>query len=171
MPLVITLGLLSVLFVTLRPLRIGIKQPFAAFASKAFASMFYCLAGIAAAAQRERLNWQAAALLFGFCLAAVGDILLAIEPVLEQSKRDRNYAFAAGAAPMTLCFVIDIAVFLSLYWQLPWPLVVSAVALFVCSGVMLLVLKRNRFSEKFTWLVYFPYYLAQALMACLVAIL
>jgi len=224
MILTIALGLCGVMCIMLRPLRVAVKGPFAGFASKAFASMFFCLAGVAGAAQREQLNWQAAALLFGFCLACLGDILLAVEPVLKDPERDKNYAFVTGAVPFFVAHVINLAVLLSSWvfttWLLPvmiilpslyavlWrrkvfnfgkvggPLLVYALllgalmwaaaqtggalrllalpaaCLFAVSDTSLFYYnfgpKRER-NAGFSWLVMFPYYLAQALMACAVA--
>jgi len=219
------LGLCGVLCIMLHPLKLVVKGPFGGFAGKAFASMFFCLAGVAGAAQRERLNWQAAALLFGFCMACLGDILLAIEPILANPERDKNYAFVTGAVPFFFAHVLNLAVLLSssggfVPWLLPvliilpaayavlWslkifdfgkvggPLTVYALllgalawaaaqtggalrlltlpaaCLFAVSDTSLFYFnfgpKRER-GAGFSWLVMFPYYLAQALMACAVA--
>jgi len=123
----------------LKPLRLFIKRGnFAGFGSKAFASMFFLMAGVAAAGTREHLNWQASALLFGFCLAAVGDILLAIEPVLKDAERDKGFAFALGGAPFLLAHGLNLAVFLSkgaFDWRLlPLALLLPALcgALWAC---------------------------------------
>jgi len=225
MLLTAALGLCGVLCIMLHPLRLVMKGPFAGFAGKAFASMFFCLAGVAGAAQRERLNWQAAALLFGFCLACLGDILLAIEPILANPERDKNYAFMTGAIPFFLAHVLNLAVLLSRGRFTPWllplllilpvvyailwrlkifdfgkvggPLIVYALLLgalvwaaaqtggalrrLSLPGTCLLALsdtslffftfgpKREGRPGSFSWLVMFPYYLAQALMACAVA--
>ncbi|MDR2687964.1 MAG: lysoplasmalogenase family protein [Oscillospiraceae bacterium] len=225
MLLAIGLGLCGVLCIMLRPLRLVVKGPFAGFAGKAFASLFFCLAGVAGAAQRERLNWQAAALLFGFCLACLGDILLAIEPVLANPARDKNYAFMMGAAPFFLAHVLNLAVLLSRAELSPWllplllvlpsiyailwrrkifnfgkvggPLLIYALLLgalawaaaqaggalrwLTLPATCLLALsdsslflftfgpKKEHPGAAFSWLVMFPYYLAQALMACAVA--
>ena len=225
MLLAIALGLCGVLFIMLRPLRLVLKGPMAGLAGKAFASMFFCLAGVAGAAQRERLNWQAAALLFGFCLACLGDVLLAIEPVLDNPAKNKNYAFVMGAVPFFLAHVINLAVLLSrgsfTLWLLPllpilpalyavlWkrkilnfgkvgvPLVIYALllgslvwaaaqtggalrwlalpaaCLLAFSDTALFFFNFGPEKERgagFGWLVMFPYYLAQALMACAVAL-
>ena len=132
MPLTIALGLCGVLFIMLRPIRFVLKGPMADFANKAFASMFFCLAGVAGAAQRERLNWQAAAVLFGFCLACLGDVLLTIEPVLEDPARTKGYAFVMGAVPFFLAHVLNLVVLLSRGERTPWllPLAVLLPALY-----------------------------------------
>ena len=224
MLLTIALGLCGVLCIMLHPLRFVVKGPFAGFAGKAFASMFFCLAGVAGAAQRGQINWQAAALLFGFCLACLGDILLAAEPVLANPARDKNYAFVTGAVPFFLAHVLNLAVLLSRGEFNPWlltllpvlpmvyailwqrkifdfgkvggPLLIYALLLgaliwaaaqtggalrmFTLPAACLLALsdtslffftfgpKKGRPGAGFSWLVMFPYYLAQALMACAV---
>lgn len=122
MALTIALGLCGVLFATLRPLRLAFKSSFAGLGSKIYASTFFCLAGVAAAAQREYLNWQAAALLFGFCMACLGDILLAMEPVLANPERDKNYVFVFGALAFFLAHVITLVVLLSCGTFNPWML-------------------------------------------------
>jgi len=225
MLLTVALGLCGVLCIMLRPLRLVVKGPFAGFASKAFASMFFCLAGVAGAAQRERLSWQAAALLFGFCLACLGDVLLAIEPVLANPARDKDYAFVMGAVPFFLAHVLNLVVLLSRGEFMPWllPLLIILPTLYAVLwrrgilkfgsvGVPLLIYALllgaltwaaaqtsgtlrwvtlpatcmlalsdsalfffNFGPQKgpgrgFSWLVMFPYYLAQAIMACAVAI-
>ena len=227
MILTIALGLCGVLCIMLQPFRFAVKGPFAGFAGKTFASMFFCLAGVAGAAQRGQLNWQAAALLFGFCLACLGDILLAIGPILKDPERDKNYAFAMGAVPFFLAHVLNLAVLVSRadfsFWTLAllpvlpiayavlWrqgifkfgkvggPLLVYALLLgtlvwgaaqtggtlrllalpaaflFALSDTSLFYFnfgqkkKPNRTGKEFSWLVMFPYYAAQALMACAVA--
>ena len=225
--LTIGLGLCGVLCIMLQPIRMLLKGPMAGLASKAFASMFFCLAGVAGAAQRERLNWQAAALLFGFCLACLGDILLAVEPILKNPERDKNYAFVTGAVPFFLAHVLNLAVLLSRGAFNPWllallpvlpamyavlwrrgtlnfgkvggPLLIYALLLgaliwaaaqtggtlrlLALPAACLLALsdtslfffnfgpkrEQGRPGAGFSWLVMFPYYLAQALMACAVA--
>jgi len=127
MLLTIALGLAGVLFIMVGPVRFALKGPIGGLANKAFASMFFCLAGVAGAAQRESLRWQAAALLFGFCLACLGDVMLAMEPVLDDPARDRNYAFAVGAVPFFLAHVINLAVLLSRGTFTPWLLPLLAV--------------------------------------------
>jgi len=225
MPLTIALGLCGVLLIMLRPLRFVLKGPMAGFANKAFASMFFCLAGVAGtAARRELLNWQAAALLFGFCLACLGDVLLAIEPVLDDPARTKGYAFTVGAVPFFLAHVLNLVVLFSrgdfIPWLLPlaavlpalyailWkrkilnfgkvggPLLIYALLLgalilaaaltegalrwFALPAACLLAFsdtalflftfgpKKEHPGRGFSWLVMFPYYLAQALMACAV---
>ena len=226
MLLTILLGLGGVLMIMLGPLKLLVKGPFAGFANKAFSSMFFCLAGVAGAAQRGSLNWQAAALLFGFCLACLGDILLAIEPILKDPERDKNYAFVLGAVPFFIAHVINLAVLLSRSAFTPWLLVLlpvlpvayavlwrakifdfgkvggpllvyalllgslawaaaqadgtlrlftlPAACLFAVSDTSLFYFnfgtkKQSSGGGGFSWLVMFPYYLAQALMACAVA--
>ena len=228
MLLTVLLGLCGVLTIMVRPLRFVIKSPKAGFASKAFASMFFCLAGVSGAAQRESLNWQAAALLFGFCLACMGDVLLAVEPILANPERDKDYAFMMGAVPFFLAHVLNLVVLLSRWDFAPWllPLLVVLPALYavlwklkiinfgkvggpllvyalllgslvwaaaqaggllrwlVLPATCLLALsdsslfyfnfgpkKAQGRGEPFSWLVMFPYYLAQALMACAVAVI
>jgi len=180
---------------------------------------------VAGAAARERLNWQAAALLFGFCLACLGDILLAVEPVLDNPEKNKNYAFMMGAVPFFLAHVLNLAVLISrggfspfyapLVFILPafyaglWkqkildfgkqgvPLLIYALVLgalvpaaamargplmwlalpasclFILSDTSLFLFnygtKKDAGCAKVSWLVMFPYYLAQALMACAVA--
>ena len=227
MLLTIALGLCGVLCIMVHPLRLIVKGPIAGIASKAFASMFFCLAGVAGAAQRGQLNWQAAALLFGFCLACLGDILLAVEPILKDPERDKNYAFVTGAVPFFLAHVLNLAVLISRGGFNPWLLVLllplpslyallwqrkifdfgkvggplliyalllgaliwaaaqtgGALRLLALPAACLLALSDTSlfyftFGPKkeqghpgagFSWLVMFPYYLAQALMACAVA--
>ncbi len=225
---VLALGLVGVLFIMLRPLRFvkAFSPAFAAFGSKAFASMFFCLAGVAATTLRDRINWQAAALLFGFCLACLGDVVLAIEPVLKHPERDKNYAFMMGAVPFLLAHCLNLAVLIShgkfSPWLLPLILILPALyltlwrcgllrfgrlaaplllyslvlgamlwaaaqtggtlrlialpaaCLFALSDTALFLLhfgtKKKPAGAKFLWLVMFPYYLAQTLLACAVAI-
>lgn len=227
MVLPIILGLCGVLCILLRPLRLLAKPQFAGFGSKAFASMLFCLAGAAAAAGRERMNWQAGAMLLGFCLAAVGDILLAVEPILKNPEKDRAFAFALGGAAFVLAHGINLAVLCSRTafhaWLLPllaalpalylllWrlgifrpgkagaPIVVYALLLsamlWAAAGIwtrdrvlgslalpaVILLAFSDTFvfygqfgakklgSPAFSWLVMFPYYLAQTLMACVIA--
>jgi len=227
MVLTIALGLCGVLMIMLQPVRRVLKGPMGFFAGKIFASMFFCLAGVAGAAQRERLNWQAAALLLGFCLACLGDILLTIEPVLGDPARDKGYAFAVGAVPFFLAHVLNLAVLLSKGAFVPWlltlpiilpalyaalwkrktldfgklggPLLVYALllgslmwaaaqtngilrwlalpaaCLFALADTSLFLFnfgpkkEQDRTGTGFSWLVMFPYYLAQAFMACAVA--
>jgi len=226
MLLTLGLGLCGVLMIMLHPLKWLVKGPFAGLAGKAFASMFFCLAGVAGAAQRERLNWQAAALLFGFCLACLGDVLLAVEPVLKNPERDKNYAFVMGAVPFFLAHVLNLAVLLSRGEFAPWllplllilpaayavlwrrgvlnfgkvggPLLIYALLLgaliwaaaqtggtlrwLSLPGTCTLALsdtslfffnfgpKREGRPGSFSWLVMFPYYMAQAIMACAVIV-
>ncbi|MDR0531564.1 MAG: lysoplasmalogenase [Oscillospiraceae bacterium] len=233
MILTAALGLAGVACIMLRPVRLIAKQPFAGFGSKAFASLFFCLAGVAAALRRGQLNWQAAALLMGFCLAAVGDVLLAAEPILAHPQRDKDYAFLLGAVPFLLAHGLNLAVLLSragtdllfyaLSFVLPalylvlWragvlnfgknalPLIVYAAVLSaMCAAALRLCLRRagalgwlalpavlllafsdtalfffqfgakksgaDHFRGAFSWLVMFPYYLGQALMACVVMV-
>ncbi|MCL2300167.1 MAG: lysoplasmalogenase [Firmicutes bacterium] len=226
MVLTIALGLCGVLFIMLQPARLLLKGPMGDFAGKIFSSMFFCLAGVAGAAQRERLNWQAAALLMGFCLACLGDVLLAIGPVLHDPARNKDYAFLMGAAPFFLAHVLNLAVLLSRGAFAPWllPLLILLPVLYALLwrrkildfgklGVPLLVYalllgalvwaaaqtvgllrwlalpaacllalsdtslflfnfgskKEQERPASFSWLVFFPYYLAQTLMACAVA--
>ena len=122
-----TLGLCGVLCIMLQPMRRLIKGPFGSFAGKAFASMFFCLAGVAGAAGREFLNWRAAALLFGFCLACLGDVLLGIEPILNNPARDKDYTLAAGAAPFFLAHALNLAVLFPRGDLQPWLLPVLLV--------------------------------------------
>ncbi|MCL1952502.1 MAG: lysoplasmalogenase [Oscillospiraceae bacterium] len=219
------LGLCGVLCIMLQPARLLLKGPMGRFANKIFSSMFFCLAGVAGASLRERLDWQAAALLFGFCLACLGDALLAIGPVLAHPERDKGYAFVMGAVPFFLAHVLNLAVLLSRAEASPWllplllvlpavyavlwrrkifhfgrvggPLLVYALLLGALAWVAaqthgalrwlslpatcMLALsdtslfyfnfgpKKETPGGAFSWLVMFPYYLAQALMACAVA--
>jgi len=225
MPVPMALGLCGVLCILLQPMRLVLKGPMGGFACKIVSSMFFCLAGVAGAAQRERLNWQAAALLLGFCLACLGDVLLAVGPVLYRPEKDTDFAFMAGAAPFFLAHVLNLAVLLSRAQISPWltplllvlpavyallwrrkffdfgklggPLLIYALllgalvwaaaltggalrrlslpaaCLFALSDTALFRFnfgpKKNRPPAAFSWLVMFPYYLAQALMACAVA--
>ena len=220
------LGLGGVLCIMLRPLRLVAKPKYAGFGSKAFASMLFCLAGATAAWSRERFNWQAAAMLLGFCLAALGDVLLAAEPVLKNPEKHRDLAFALGGAAFVLAHGINLAVLCSRtqlsLWTLPllailpalylilwrrkilnlgkntvpiliYALLLSAMlwaaagilarerllGLLVLSAVVLLAFSdtfvfygqfgRKKISGRaFSWLVMFPYYIAQTLMACVV---
>ena len=226
MILPIILGLCGVLCIMLQPLRLIAKPKFASFGSKAFASMLFCLAGVAAAGGRERLNWQAAAMLFGFCLAAIGDVLLAVEPILQNPEKDKNFAFALGGAAFVLAHGVNLAVLCSrmafsvpllpIFAVLPmlyvilWrsgvlklgknaaPIMIYALLLGAMLWASAGILLRDRFlgllvlpavmllafsdtfvfygqfgskklkSRTFSWLVMFPYYLAQTLMACVV---
>jgi len=229
MILTVALGLCGVLCIMLQPARKLLKGPMGGFAGKIFSSMFFCLAGVAGAAQRVRrgepFNWQTAALLLGFCLACLGDIMLALEPVLENPEKDRNYARAMGAVPFFLAHALNLAVLLSkvelnpllllpaalllpalfaVLWQrkildfgregvplLIYGLLLGALlsaaawtrspllwfalpasCLFALSDTALFLFifgkKQENERVKTVWLVMFPYYLAQALMACAV---
>ena len=226
MLLSIVLGLGGVLCIMLRPLRLFAKPQYAGFASKAFASLLFCLAGAAAAWSRESLSWQAGAMLLGFCLAAVGDVLLAAEPVLKNPEKRRDMVFALGGVAFVLAHGINLAVLCSrtqfMIWTLPllavlpalylvlWrrkilnlgkntvPIMIYALLLsamlWAAAGILtcdlplgLLILPavillafsdtfvfygqfgRKKISGRaFSWLVMFPYYIAQTLMACVV---
>jgi len=227
MILPVALGACGVLCIMLQPLRRLLKGPMGGFACKVFSSMFFCLAGVAGAAARERLNWQAAALLLGFCLACLGDIMLAIGPVLDAPEKNGEYANIMGAVPFFLAHALNLAVLLSKGEMNPWLLLLSPVlpavyaiawkrkvldfgkqgaplllyalvlgalapaaamtrgallwlalpasCLFVLSDTSLFLFnygpkrEQGRPGTGFSWLVMFPYYLAQALMACAVA--
>ena len=226
MVLPVALGLFGVLCIMLQPLRRRLAGPIGDFAGKIFSSMFFCLAGVAGAAAREGLNWQAAALLFGFCLACLGDIMLAIGPVLDSPEKNGAYARTMGAVPFFLAHVLNLVVLISrggfspyyapLVFILPafyaglWkqkildfgkqgvPLLLYALVLgalvpaaamtrgallwltlpasclFILSDTSLFLFnygpKKDIARAKVSWLVMFPYYLAQALMACAVAL-
>ena len=224
MILPVALGACGVLCIMLQPVRLLLKGPMGGFACKIFSSMFFCLAGVAGAAARERLNWQAAALLSGFCLACLGDIMLAIGPVLHTPEKNGDYANTMGAVPFFLAHVLNFAVLLSRGGLSPWlllspvlpalyavlwkrklldfgrqgvPLLVyglllgalvpaaattrgpllwlslPASCLFALSDTSLFLFnygpKRGTGGAKFSWLVMFPYYLGQTLIACAVA--
>jgi hypothetical protein len=111
--LVFLLGGLGVVVIMTNPLRMLHRQPIAALGNKALASLCFCLAGVVAAAQREQLSFPAAGLLMGFLLAMVGDIFLALEPVLAHPERDRGFAFLAGGLPFLLAHAVNLAVL----WQ------------------------------------------------------
>jgi len=226
MLLTIVLGLGGVLCIMTQPLRLVAKPNYAGFFSKACASLLFCLAGAAAAWSRESLSWQAAAMLLGFCLAAVGDVLLAAEPVLKNPEKSRGLVFALGGAAFVLAHGINLAALCSRTafsaWLLPllavlpalylilWqrrilnlgkngtPIMVYALLLgamlWAAAGILiderllgLLALPavillafsdtfvfygqfgRKRLSgTAFSWLVMFPYYIAQTMMACIV---
>lgn len=126
MTLTIIFAAIGLVFAVLRPLRFFAKPPFAGFGSKGFGSMFFCLAGVAATAQRDYVSWQAALLLMGLCLAAAGDIMLAAEPVLHLPEKDKNYAFVMGSVMMLLSHGLNVAALLSranFMWQLLVPMV------------------------------------------------
>ncbi|MDR2753369.1 MAG: lysoplasmalogenase [Oscillospiraceae bacterium] len=107
------LGLCGVVMIVLQPLRFVAKPDFAGFGSKTFASLLFCVAGVAAAGRRETVGWQAAAVLMGFCLALIGDVLLSIEPILARPAQDKSYALVLGGVPFLLAHGLNLAVFCS----------------------------------------------------------
>ncbi|MDR2525508.1 MAG: lysoplasmalogenase family protein [Oscillospiraceae bacterium] len=107
---VLALGMASVLAILCKPLRFLGAGAASGFASKALASSLFCAAGVAAAAQRDTFSLSAAALLLAMLLALTGDLLLAIEPILEYPTRDRSFFFVMGALPFFLAHALNMAV-------------------------------------------------------------
>ena len=95
----------------LKPVRLIAKPPAAGFGSKAYASIFFCLAGLAAAAQKESLTLPVMGLLMGFFLAATGDILLAMGPMLAIGVKS-NGVFLLGGAAFVRAHGLNLAVLL-----------------------------------------------------------
>ncbi|MDR1464803.1 MAG: lysoplasmalogenase [Oscillospiraceae bacterium] len=130
MILTVALGAGSVLIMVGKPvlLRLGLQKCAAArssafgFACKVTASTLFCLAGISAAAQQERLRFRAAGMLLAFCCALVGDILLAMGPLLH-SEEYKTFLYLLGGGPFLLSQLCYTATFLSLarlrLWLLP----------------------------------------------------
>ncbi|MDR3314490.1 MAG: lysoplasmalogenase [Oscillospiraceae bacterium] len=124
MPLVLLLGGCAVLAIMTTPLRLFSRSRAAGFGSKCIASALFCLAGLAAAGQRATLPPQAAALLLAMFFALVGDVLLALEPLLASPAQSRPFVFLAGAVPFLLAHVLNLAVLLHLAPPQRWMLAV-----------------------------------------------
>ena len=170
MYLTLALGLCGVLTIMLQPLRFILKnkRAFAGLGNKAFASMFFCLAGVAAAGARESIHWQAAVILLSFCLAAIGDVLLAMGPVLVDPKADRNFVFAAGGMSFAAAHVLSAAALLSLV-RLDWRLLPLAFALPVLYAV-LWAAKKFRFGRKGGPILFYALVLGAILWAAAMAL-
>ena len=113
-PLVFAVGLLGVLVIMIQPLRLFMKRKnFAGLGNKAFASLLFCIAGVVAAGMREFINWQAAVVLLSFCLAAIGDVLLAMGPVLKDPKKDQPFHLAFGGASFAAAHVLTLVALLA----------------------------------------------------------
>jgi len=114
LPLIFAIGLLGVLTIMLQPLRLFMKRKnFAGLGNKAFASLFFCIAGVVAAGMRDFINWQAAIMLLSFCLAAIGDVLLAMGPVLKEPRKDQPFIFAVGGASFAAAHILTFVALLS----------------------------------------------------------
>jgi|GEM_PF-3545436 len=112
--IVFAIGLLGVLTIMIQPLRLFMKKKnFAGLGNKAFASLFFCIAGVIAAGLRDFISWQAAIVLLSFCLAAIGDVLLAMGPVLKEPRKDQPFIFAAGSTSVAAARVLIFAALLS----------------------------------------------------------
>ena len=111
---VFALGALSVLAIVLQPLKHVLKKRkgFAQFGNKTIASMLFLMAGTVAAGMRETMNWQVAALLFGMCLAVIGDCLLAIGPALDEKKHE-DFIFPMGGVSIAAAHVLTFVALLS----------------------------------------------------------
>ena len=107
------IGLLGVLTIMVPPLRLFMKKKsFAGLGNKAFASLFFCIAGVVAAGMRESIHWQASVVLLSFCLAAIGDVLLAMGPVLQEPKKEQPFIFAVGGASFAAAHVLTLVALL-----------------------------------------------------------
>jgi len=166
MYLAIALGVLSILVILLQPLKYVLKKRagFASLGNKSTASLLFCIAAAVAVGMREDIPWQVAVLLFGLCLAAVGDVLLAMGPVFIDDKIEK-FIFPLGRVCLAAAFGMSLlALFVRFGWN-AWGLAEYLTVAYVLLFLPYVALKKE------TLPVLLPYYLAQAVLACVIVLI